>query len=51
MLSEALAALGRERPSRDAIPSFHSKSLLENTAPSLQEMQLSGEVLPTSAVN
>lgn len=40
----------RERGSGDAIPPVCSKASLENTAPLLQEMRLSGKVLPVTAV-
>lgn len=52
----ACAFLGARRPrrgrrSRDAIPPVCSKPFLKNTAPSLQEMQLSGKALLATAVN
>lgn len=42
---------GRDEAEMYVIPPVYSKSSLENEVPSLQEVRLSGKVLPTTAVN
>ena len=41
----------RERQSRDAVSPVYSKPSLKNAAPSLQEMWLSGKMLPATSAN